>query len=189
MSEPITIVSGLPRSGTSMMMQILAAGGMPVLTDDLRPPDEDNPRGYFEFERVKQVKEDASWLPEAQGKAVKMVYRLLYDLPDGFEYRVIFMTRKLEEVIQSQDEMLQRHGKQDSRLSEEQLRDIYERQLSEAKRWLADHRNYEVLYVDYLDVVENPTRMIDDINTFLGGRLDREAMLTVPDAALYRNRR
>jgi hypothetical protein len=117
----ITIVSGLPRSGTSMMMQMLAAGGMPALADNLRQADEDNPRGYYEFERVKEVATDSSWLDEAEGKAVKMVYRLLYDLPADRSYRVIFMIRSLDEVIASQQVMLERSGTASDALDDAQL--------------------------------------------------------------------
>ena len=90
-TESVTVVSGLPRSGTSMMMRILEAGGMDVLTDQIRTADVDNPRGYYEFEPVKKTKDDPSWIPEAAGKAVKMVYQLLYDLPDGFHYQILMM--------------------------------------------------------------------------------------------------
>lgn len=107
----VTIASGLPRSGTSLVMQMLRAGGMTLLTDRVRPPDEDNPRGYYEFEPVKQTASDPAWLKAAQGKAVKMVFRLLVDLPPDYAYRVVLMTRKLEEVLASQRVMLARSGK------------------------------------------------------------------------------
>lgn len=187
--EPVTIVSGLPRSGTSMMMQILAAGGVPILTDNIREPDEDNPRGYYEFERVKQVREDASWLEGAGGMAVKMVYRLLPDLPKDRSYRVIFMKRRLDEVIASQDEMLQRHGKAGGDAAQEQLTAIYERQLGEAARWLATQPNFSVLYIDYQDVLHDTERVVAEVNAFLGGNLNVAAMVQVPDRSLYRQRR
>src|SRR5574337_153211 len=101
--DVITIVSGLPRSGTSMMMQMLHRGGIPAVTDEIRSADEDNPKGYYEFEPVKKTKEDASWLARAGGKVVKMVYRLLYDLPGDYAYHVVFMRRNLREVIASQN--------------------------------------------------------------------------------------
>lgn len=186
--EPVTIVSGMPRSGTSMMMQILAAGGAAILTDNIRQPDEDNPRGYYEFERVKQVREDASWLDDAGGKVVKMVYRLLSDLPRDQPYRVIFMKRQLAEVIASQDEMLQRHGKASGDAGQEQLAAIYRRQLDEAESWLANQPNFSVLYVDYHDVLNDTQRVVAEINAFLGGDLDVPAMLRVPDSSLHRQR-
>jgi Sulfotransferase domain len=189
MEQSVIIVSGLPRSGTSMMMRMLEAGGMPVLVDNLRPADEDNPNGYYEFERVKKVREDASWLEDARGKAVKMVYRLLYDLPDEDSYRVIFMTRKLDEVIASQNTMLQRNGKGSDDLSGEQLADIYSKQLLEARTWLDSRTNFEVLYVDYGDVLNETHRVADELNQFLHGGLSTNAMVDVPNRSLYRQRR
>src|SRR5438046_6429896 len=111
MKSYITVVSGLPRSGTSLMMQMLRAGGMPVRTDGFRKADEDNPRGYLEYEPVKRTREDSSWVSDAVGKAVKVVYLLLRDLPDGFDYRVILMRRSLREVLASQSAMLMRSGR------------------------------------------------------------------------------
>lgn len=189
MSEPVTIVSGLPRSGTSMMMQLLATGGIPPLTDNEREADEDNPRGYYEFERVKQLSEDTSWLDDAEGNVVKMVYRLLYDLPAGHEYRVVFMLRDLDEVIASQEVMLDRLGKADDSVSGETLKTLYQRQLDDVRAWLADQPNFSVLYVRYHDVLDQPQGVVSELNRFLGGKLDTEAMLRVPDQALYRQRK
>ena len=186
--EAVTIVAGLPRSGTSMMMQMLAAGGMPILADDVRQPDEDNPRGYYEFERVKELAVDSSWLEEAKGKAVKMVYRLLYDLPHNYSYRVIFMKRELNEIIASREVMLERHGKANDRLQQARMAEIYRRQREDVMSWLRDQPNFSVLYVDYGDVLRDPSRVVSKISGFLGGRLDAEAMLRVPDSALYRQR-
>lgn len=185
----VTIVSGLPRSGTSMMMQMLAAGGLPALTDNLRQADEDNPRGYYEFERVKQVAEDTSWLDEAEGKVVKMVYRLLYDLPGDRSYRVVFMRRNVDEVIASQNAMLRRSGKADDQVESARLAEIYRRQLLEVGDWLAAQPNFSVLIVDYPDVLGDPERVIQELDRFLDGRLDREAMRRVPDQSLYRQRK
>jgi hypothetical protein len=189
MEQSVIIVSGLPRSGTSMMMRMLEAGGAPVLVDNLRQADEDNPNGYYEFERVKQVREDASWLEDARGKAVKMVYRLLYDLPASGSYRVIFMTRKLDEVIASQNTMLQRNGKGGDDLTGEQLADIYRKQLMEARTWLDSRPNFEVLYVDYSDALNETQRVADELNQFLHGGLNTHAMAEVPNPSLYRQRR
>ena len=182
------IVAGLPRSGTSMMMQILDAGGVPVLTDHARKPDEDNPRGYYELEAVKRLPEDASWLEQAGGKVVKMVYRLLYDLPLDRDYRVIFMKRRLAEVIASQEEMLQRSGKPSGDVDAASLADIYERQLRDVQVWLSSHPNFRVLYVDYHDVVSEPERTMREIDEFLGGGLDEASMARAPDRSLYRQR-
>lgn len=187
--QAITIVSGLPRSGTSMMMQMLVAGGLPVLTDNIRRPDTDNPKGYFELEAVKRVRDDASWIQKARGKVVKLVYRLLYDLPSDQTYNVVFMRRRLEEVIASQEEMLQRNGKESGDVDPETLARIYGRHLREASSWLRSQSNFDVLYVDYQDVLERPDQVANQLNTFVGGNLDTDAMLQVPDRTLYRNRR
>jgi hypothetical protein len=188
-ADYVTIVSGLPRSGTSMMMQMLASGGLPVLTDEQRRADEDNPRGYYELEAVKQVSEDTSWLADAAGKAVKMVYRLLYDLPQDHRYRVVFMLRALDEVIASLEVMLGRLGKESGAVDPARLEDIYRRQLLQVKEWLAAQPSFTVLYVRYQDVLEEPERVAEELNRFLDGRLDTSAMLRVPDQALYRQRR
>jgi Sulfotransferase domain len=188
-TEPfITIVSGLPRSGTSMMMQMLAAGGIPALADNVRQADEDNPRGYYEFERVKQLESDAAWLDEAAGKVVKMVYRLLYDMLPDRPYRVIFMTRALDEVIASQEVMLQRHGKASERLDAAWLADVYRRQLRDVRSWLRAQPTFLVLSVDYHDVLSHPEQTVRQLNHFLDGRLDTDAMLSIPDWVLYRQR-
>jgi Sulfotransferase domain len=188
-ADYITIVSGLPRSGTSMMMQMLAEGGISPLTDDLRRPDEDNPNGYFEFEAVKQVGRDASWLAAAQGRVVKMVYRLLYGLPPDQRFRVVFMTRELSEVIASQEVMLRRRGKETGQFGDQQLTAVYRRQLGEVRRWLADQPNFEVVYVDYADVLQQPRTVADQLNAFLGGRLNVESAVGIPDNSLHRQRR
>lgn len=172
-----------------MMMQLLEAGGLPALTDNVRQPDVDNPRGYYEFEAVKQLQRSTAWLNEARGRVVKMVYRLLYDLPNDREYRVIFMRRRLEEVIASQGEMLQRRGKEHANVEEAELVRIYQRQLREVETWLQAQPNFRVLYVQYHDVLDHPEKVVEEINRFLGGALTTEAMLQVPDPSLYRQRR
>jgi hypothetical protein len=187
--ESVIIVSGLPRSGTSLMMQMLEAGGLVPLTDLIRQPDEDNPRGYYEFEPVKQVADDSSWVPEARGKVVKMVYRLLSDLPAGYSYRVVFMRRNLEEVIASQDKMLSRQGKTDGGLTREQLLQAYRRELQRMDDWLQGRPNFSVLYVDHADVLNEPDRIARELNEFLGGNLNVEGMRAVPDPSLHRQKR
>lgn len=189
MQKAVTIVSGLPRSGTSMMMQMIAAGGIPPLVDNIREADIDNPKGYYEFERVKQVKEDQGWLAEAQGKVVKMVYRLLYDLPSSYSYRVVFMTRDLDEVIASQQAMLARHGKDGGGLDDARLAAIYRTQLREVLDWLNAQPNFSVLGVSYHSVLNDPEPVIRQLNTFLGDHLDIAAMARVPDQSLHRQRR
>jgi hypothetical protein len=184
----VAIVSGLPRSGTSMMMRMIDAGGIPALVDNIRKADEDNPRGYYEFEPVKKTKEDPSWLEHAGGKVVKMVYRLLYDLPKGREYRVIFMRRKLEEVVASQDVMLSRMGREGGALGKDKLIALFQQQLADFDRWVRQQPNFKVLYVSYNDTLTAPRDTVAALNEFLGGRLDTAAMLKVVEPELYRQR-
>lgn len=187
-SDVIVIVSGLPRSGTSMMMRALEAGGMPVLVDHIRKPDEDNPRGYYEFEAVKKTKQDPSWLQQAAGKAVKMVYRLLYDLPGNYHYRVLFMQRNLQEVLASQRKMLQRAGKSVQPNEDVQMAALFESELARCRQWLARQPHFDVLYINYRQMIENPLEQSRQINEFLGGGLDIESMAASVDPTLYRNR-
>ena len=187
-TDIVTIVSGLPRSGTSMMMRMIDAGGIPALTDHVRQPDDDNPRGYFEFEPVKRTKEDPSWLDQATGRVVKMVYRLLYDLPPDRQYRVVFMRRKLQEVIASQDVMLSRRGRGGGGLSKEKLISLFGNQLREFEEWVARQSNFRILYVHYNDTIKQPQATVNAVNEFLGGHLDTAAMLRVIEPDLYRQR-
>jgi hypothetical protein len=186
--NPITIVSGLPRSGTSLMMQMLAAGGLPLLTDGQRAADPDNPRGYFELEAVKRTKQDPSWLAEAPGRAVKMVHLLLRDLPADRSYRVILMKRRLEEVVRSQQAMLDRTGKTGAPLPPEKLIAAFQSQYRRIETWLAGQDNFDVLYISYNELIADPAPAIAAVNAFLGGTLDEQAMRTVVDASLYRQR-
>jgi hypothetical protein len=185
----VTIVSGLPRSGTSMMMQMIDAGGIEALTDQVRKADEDNPKGYYEFEAVKRTKKDASWLAQAPGKVVKMVHLLLLDLPTDREYRVIFMRRNLEEVVASQDVMLRRLGKESGDLSKDQLIRAFKAQIDKVDKYLAEHPNFKMLTVDYNEMIKDPAPQVGRINEFLGGNLDTEAMCGVVDPSLYRQKK
>lgn len=189
MRDFITIVSGLPRSGTSMMMQAVEAGGIPALTDKLRAADVDNPRGYYEFEPVKKTQEDPSWLGDAPGKVVKMVYRLLYDLPPGREYRVVFMQRKLDEVLASQDKMLQRLGQAGGGADHEKMAELFRQELDKFYAWIEKRESFRVLYVKYHEMIAAPAHQARRINEFLGGDLDEDAMAAAVDPDLYRNRR
>jgi hypothetical protein len=171
-----------------MMMRAIHAGGIDALTDHLRTADEDNPKGYFEFEPVKKTKEDASWLGTAPGKVVKMVYRLLYDLPDEYAYRVIFMQRDLGEVLASQKKMLVRSGKEGSPIGDEQMAMLFQAELDKCRQWLAARPNFSVLYVNHREMIQNPAAECRRINDFLGGGLDVDAMAQTVDPKLYRNR-
>jgi hypothetical protein len=180
----ITIVSGLPRSGTSMMMQAIEAGGIPALTDNIRQKDEDNPKGYYEFEPVKKTKDDPSWVPGARGKVVKMVYALLYDLPEEYEYRVIFMRRNINEVLASQKTMLLRSGKQGAKVSDEKLAGLFKAQLEKFDHWIAARKNFSIISVDYKDMITSPKAQCERINNFLGGVLDIDASTAAVDPSL-----
>jgi len=183
----ITIVSGLPRSGTSMMMKMLVAGGMDALTDDERLADEDNPGGYFELQKVKEVGDDTSWLDDAKGRAVKMISRLLYSLPVGGGYKVIFMERNLSEVAASQRKMLERMGKEATEPDDVTIA-LYVKHLAEVRELLAARPDMDVLYVSYNDTMTDPLTTADAVNSFLGGGLDVVKMTSVLDNSLYRNR-
>lgn len=187
-SKPfLTIVSGLPRSGTSMMMRMLEAGGMEVLIDNIRRADDDNPRGYYEFEPVKQTRRDASWIGPAQGKAVKMVYRLLYDLPANFEYRVLFMRRNLDEVLASQKKMLARGDSGDD-VPDGEMSELFRAELARFDRWIVSQGAFKIIDVRYNELLANPTPIVAQIAEFLDGGFDQQAMCGVVDPTLYRNR-
>jgi hypothetical protein len=184
----ITIVSGLPRSGTSLMMQMLDAGGLPVLSDGERKPDTDNPKGYLEWERIKQLPKDPSLIAEAEGKVVKVISQLILSLPPGHEYRVIFMQRPLPEVLKSQDEMLRRRGNTDSIADHSPIEEAFQRHLIEVNKWLADKENVKVSRVHYHRVLREPKAVAEEIAAFLQVPLNVEAMVQQVDGSLYRNR-
>jgi hypothetical protein len=187
-SEAITIVSGLPRSGTSMMMKMLEAGGMQVLTDSVRTADEDNPKGYYEFERVKQIETDKAWLPDAQGKAVKMIGALLKHLPQDYVYNILFMRRHIEEILASQRQMLIRRGEPTDQVSDARMATLFQRHLEQIEAWLAEQPSMKVLYVHYSDILAEPVEQTGRVNRFLGGNLDQEKMAAIVDPSLYRQR-
>jgi hypothetical protein len=186
MKSAIIIVSGLPRSGTSLMMQMLQNGGVEVVTDNIRTADTDNPRGYYEFEKVKKIKQDASWLPQTRGKAFKMVSQLLYDLPSTETYRIIFMERDLDEVLLSQEKMLKRLNRKAA--PREEMRRSYTLHLERLHKWLREQPHLAVLSTRYNDLVEQPAREAHRVSEFLGGGPDRERMAKAVDPSLYRNR-
>lgn len=185
----ITVVSGLPRSGTSMMMRMIAAGGIPQLTDGVRAADEDNPLGYAEFEAVKRTKDDASWLEQAPGKVVKLVHVLLKDLPDTYPYRVVMMHRDLDEVLASQGKMLERSGKPGGALPPETLKKIYTGQMQGVAAWLASKPNFSVLDVKYNDVLANPATEAGRVAAFLGLEGKAAEIAAAVEPSLYRNRK
>jgi hypothetical protein len=187
MDKRIIIVSGLPRSGTSLMMQMLDNGGVPVVTDHIRRADQDNPRGYYEYERVKRIKEDVSWLPESRGKAFKMVSQLLYELPASERYGIIFMERDLDEMLISQEKMLARLNKPSAPRAA--IERAFREHLRKVRGWLAEQANIEVLSVSYNNLVERPEEEAERVSAFLGGNADKESMSKTVDPLLYRNRK
>ncbi|MEX0777948.1 MAG: sulfotransferase domain-containing protein [Phycisphaeraceae bacterium] len=184
----VTVVSGLPRSGTSMMMQMLAAGGLPLLTDQQRAADRDNPRGYCEFEAVKRTSSDPAWVALAVGKAVKMVHLLLSDLPADYHYRVLLMKRPIDQVLASQQAMLQHLGKPAAATSQAGLARVFQTQLDQVEAYMALRSNFRVQQVDYLAVIRQPRASAQQIDRFLGGGLNTDAMAAAVDPSLYRNR-
>jgi hypothetical protein len=184
----ITVVSGLPRSGTSMMMQMLVAGGMPAVSDGLRTADADNPRGYFELEAVKKLKTDSAWLAGARGHAVKVISMLLYELPADYEYRVIFMLRDMDEILASQNEMLKRRGSAGADSGDAAMRQHLEAHLKKVRAWLAGRKNFRVLYCEHRELLSAPAEQARRVAEFLGTGLREQAMVQEIDPALHRNR-
>jgi hypothetical protein len=187
--ERIIIVSGLPRSGTSLMMQMLEAGGLPLLTDALRAPDDSNPKGYLEYEPVKRLKDgDATWMAEAHGKVVKIISSLLAYLPVSNSCDVIFMLRPLPEVLASQRKMLITRGRNPDQTSDADMMRFYEKHLDKVKAWLAVQPNIHTQYIEYTDLLAAPAQPISTIAQFLNVTLNEPAMLAQIDFNLYRNR-
>jgi hypothetical protein len=184
----VTLVTGLPRSGTSMMMRMLEAGGLSALVDSAREADADNPRGYYEYAPVKRTRECADWVASAGGMVVKIVYRLLEHLPPGHAYRVLFMRRHLPEVFASQQKMLERLGQDADAMDEAGFARIFAAELDRTARWLRDQPDFKTLDVDYNALVQDPGPAIVEIDRFLGGGLDTEAMRALVEPALYRQR-
>ena len=188
-SAPVIVVSGLPRAGTSLMMNMLRAGGVPIVADGLREADDDNPKGYFELERVKQMaKGDVAWVEDALGRAVKVISALLEHLPPTQTYKVLFMQRRLPEVLASQKTMLERRGEPTDTIPDAKMADLFTKHLEKIHGWLAQQPRFSVLYVPYHELAETPERHVDRIIAFLDLPLDRAAMLTAVDPSLYRNR-
>lgn len=187
--EPIIIVSGLPRSGTSMAMKMLEATGLSIVSDGIRTADEDNPKGYYELERVKDLanEQDFAWLADAQGKCIKIISYLLKELPDTHNYKVLFMRRDLSEVLASQQKMLERRD-ESSETEDERMVELYENDLWKANYLLKHQPQFEHLEVYYRKVLDEPLEAAREINEFLGGHLDVEKMASVVDPDLYRNR-
>ncbi len=188
--DEIIVVSGLPRSGTSMMMRMLDAAGLPILTDNERIADTDNPKGYYEHERVKDLENetDKSWVGEARGQVLKVISHLLKDLPADHFYKVLFMRRDLDEVVASQNKMLERRG-EDNPLDDVQTKQFFLRHLVQVQFLVRERPNFEMIEVHYKDALEDPAGFVRAIDDFLGRRLDTGSMAAVVDQQLYRNRK
>ena len=188
--EPIVVVSGLPRSGTSMMMSMLEAGGMEILADHVRAADEDNPKGYYEFEPIKNLARDneQAWLEEARGKGAKIISDLLKELSSDYFFHLIFMKRSLEEVIASQNTMLIRRGEPPQPGDDEKMMRLFEKHLNQVKGWIDQQPNFEGIFVDYGRALQEPLRQAEQIQIFLQRPLDVQKMAGVVDPQLYRNR-
>jgi hypothetical protein len=171
-----------------MMMRMLETGGLPVMTDHIRTADDDNPNGYYEFEAVKRTKQDARWLQDSPGKAVKMVYCLLYDLPADRSYRVLFMRRNLEEVLASQRRMLARKGVANTPEQDAQMEALFRRELAAFYNWVATQSHIQMIDVDYNRIQAEPLLELTRVRDFLGGTVDLRLMAKVVDSNLYRNR-
>jgi hypothetical protein len=171
------------------MMSMLAAGGLEALTDQLRTPDDDNPVGYYELEEVKKLLYgEHSWLEKSNGKAVKVISTLLPYLPDGYCYRIIFMRRAMEEVLASQRRMLINRGENPDKVSDEQMAEVFEKNLQQSEGWMNSQAHATRLDIYYKQLIHNPRPLIAEINKFLGGGLDEDKMLEVIDPSLYRQR-
>lgn len=187
--EPIVVVSGLPRSGTSMAMKMLEAGGLTVVTDGARTADEDNPKGYYEDERVLDLAKtaDKTWLRSSRGKAVKIISYLLRHLPPDNNYKVLFMRRDLGEVLASQAKMLDRRG-ESTETDDGRMRDLFETDLWKAGYFMKHSPAVEALQVHYTEVLQEPARHAQRIADFLDCKVDVAKMAQVVDPNLYRNR-
>ncbi len=190
LGEPVVIVSGLPRSGTSMMMRMLDGGGLAIMTDAIRTADSDNPKGYYEYERVKDLEkeQDKSYVKEGRGKALKVISWLIKDLPDDNRYKVIFMRRDLGEVIASQNKMIKNRGETDSS-DDKAMIDAYMNHLAGVRVMVRKRDNVEMIEVRYDETVNDPAATAKAVNTFLGGKLDEAKMKEAVDAELYRNKK
>ena len=187
---PVYVVSGLPRSGTSMMMRMFEAGGIQPFTDAERSPDIDNPEGYFEFERVKHLETDPdrSWVRQARGQALKVISFLLRHLPDDNAYRIVYMRRHLDEVLQSQDKMLDRLGNAAPGGDLEAMKEAYRNDIVAARLHARKHPNMEWIEIHYAATIADPAATASAVNAFLGGHLDEAAMAAAVNGDLYRNR-
>lgn len=184
----ITIVTGLPRSGTSLMMQILKAGGMKILTDNIRQSDVNNPKGYFELEKVKSLSNDNSWLHEAEDKALKVIIQLVQFLPLDYEYNCIIMERETEEIMLSQDKMIENLGGKKTNVDKEILEKTFTEQLKRSEKYLFDNSNFRTVKVNYNELLAGRSKPVEKLNQELSLNLNIKNAISVVDPSLYRSR-
>jgi len=190
LADRVVVVSGLPRSGTSLMMMMLDAAGIPPMQDYVRTADDDNPKGYYEYERVKKMPEgDTSWVKDARGKSVKVITALLEHLPGKYQYDVIVMRREMAEILASQKKMLERRGEDLNKVSDAEMADLFTKHFNKVMGWVRKQKNIRFLEVSYNDLLEAPEEEIEKVIQFLGGTLDSAAMLAKIDPKLYRQRK
>ena len=177
-TEGMVVVSGLPRSGTSMLMRVLRGGGVPLMVDDIRAADENNKLGYFEFEPVKSlgsgVARDLSWIAEARGKGVKVVAPLLRHLPAGIPARIIVLHRPLAQVLASQEAMKERLGTAGRSTSTAMLARRYATEMERIDGLVAARPAWRVLHVSYERMLADPAGECRRIGVFLGDRFDAD---------------
>ncbi len=183
----VVIVTAVPRSGTSLMMQMLNAGGIPALTDGIRRSDEHNPHGYLEYEPVKRLAYDCSWVPQARGKALKVIYRLLHHLPPEVAYRVLLMERDLEEVFESQRDMLRARGDAAADQHKHRIIKTLATEMEDTRRWLNEQPNMRVMAVPFASLVRDAITWSELISGFLDGGLNTRVMAAMVIPALYRH--
>jgi hypothetical protein len=188
-AKPIIVVSGLPRSGTSLMMKMLEAAGLELLVDNKRKADQDNPKGYYELEAVAQMKDKGTnWVTDAPGKAVKVVAPLLKYLPAEYAYKVLFMRRAMPEILASQKQMLTRRGKDAEAVPDAAMAQIFDKQLAEVLKWMSENGSTEYIEIPFSELVAGNMQILESMSKFLKLEMDLNAMAQIADPELYRQR-
>lgn len=187
--DSIIVVSGLPRSGTSMMMQILNALNVQLYTDNHRPADKSNPRGYYEHQDVKKLENDSTWLKYVKGKAVKIISPLLIHLPKNFQYKIIFMLRDINEIIHSQNKMLNNSAKNEEPTNPQILKTIFDKNILQIKKWQKENPNAKILYLNYVDFLNKAEDEVKKIQPFLNLEITPVNLSHIISRDLYRSRK
>jgi hypothetical protein len=172
------------------MMKLLEKAGLPILTDNVRAADTDNEGGYYEYEPVKWMKEgDNSWMKNAVGKGVKIISHLLPNLPPDYNYKVVFMTRDLREVIASQDAMLKNRDENEEKpIDEGNLVQIFAEHVEKVRDWMASQANIEAVYVNYNELVKEPVEQLKKLESLLNLKLNAADIIAEINPAYYRQR-